>query len=109
MLTFGFGAGAGGGGGGAADADLHAVAADRRQFHPGRRSRSSCWAGSAASGAPISAASLIGITEALAGFYLDPALKQAVWFAIFILVLVVRPSGLFGLAGAEEIGLRAQE
>lgn len=52
---------------------------------------------------------LIGLTEALAGFYIDPALKQAVWFAIFILVLVVRPTGLFGLAGAEEIGLRAQE
>ncbi len=52
---------------------------------------------------------LIGITEALAGFYLDPALKQAVWFAIFILVLVVRPTGLFGLAGAEEMELRAQE
>ena len=52
---------------------------------------------------------LIGMTEALAGFYLDPALKQAVWFCIFILVLLVRPSGLFGLAGADEVGLRAQE
>ena len=52
---------------------------------------------------------LIGVTEALAGFYLDPALKQAVWFAIFILMLVVRPTGLFGLPGAEEIGLRAQQ
>jgi len=52
---------------------------------------------------------LIGITEAFAGFYLDPALKQAIWFAIFILVLVVRPTGLFGLAGAEEMGLRVQE
>jgi branched-chain amino acid transport system permease protein len=52
---------------------------------------------------------LIGITEALAGFYLDPSLKQAVWFAIFIVMLVARPTGLFGMAGAEEIGLRAQE
>ncbi len=52
---------------------------------------------------------LIGLTEALAGFYLDPALKQAVWFAIFILVLVVRPTGLFGVVGAEEVGLRVQE
>jgi branched-chain amino acid transport system permease protein len=52
---------------------------------------------------------LIGITEALAGYYLDPALKQAVWFAIFIMVLVMRPTGLFGLAGAEEMGLRVQE
>ena len=52
---------------------------------------------------------LIGMTEALAGFYLDPALKQATWFAIFIIMLVVRPTGLFGLAGSEEMGLRAQE
>lgn len=52
---------------------------------------------------------LIGMTEALAGFYLDPALKQATWFAIFIVMLVVRPNGLFGLAGAEEVGLRVQE
>lgn len=52
---------------------------------------------------------LIGVTEALAGYYLDPALKQAVWFLIFILMLVVRPTGLFGLAGAEEMGLRVQE
>ena len=52
---------------------------------------------------------LIGVTEALAGYYLDPALKQTVWFLLFIAVLVFRPSGLFGLAGAEEIGLRAQE
>jgi branched-chain amino acid transport system permease protein len=52
---------------------------------------------------------LIGITEALAGFYIDPSLKQAVWFAIFIAVLVLRPTGLFGLAGAEEVGLRVQE
>ena len=52
---------------------------------------------------------LIGITEALAGYYLDPALKQTVWFMIFIAVLVFRPTGLFGLAGAEEMGLRTQE
>lgn len=51
---------------------------------------------------------LVGIVEACAGFYLDPALKQAVWFLIFIAVLVVRPSGLLGQAGAEEVGLREQ-
>jgi branched-chain amino acid transport system permease protein len=51
---------------------------------------------------------IVGLTEALAGFYLDPALKQAVLFLMFIIVLVVRPSGLFGTAGAEEVGLREQ-
>ena len=37
-----------------------------------------------------------------------PALKQAIWFIIFVVVLVVRPSGLMGQAGAEEVGLREQ-
>jgi len=51
---------------------------------------------------------IVGLTDALAGFYLDPALKQAVLFMVFIVVLIVRPSGLFGHAGAEEVGLREQ-
>jgi branched-chain amino acid transport system permease protein len=51
---------------------------------------------------------IVGLTEALAGYYLDPALKHAVLFAVFIIVLLVRPSGLFGVAGAEEVGLREQ-
>ena len=51
---------------------------------------------------------IVGLTEALAGYYLDPALKHAVLFAVFIIVLVVRPSGLFGQVGAEEVGLRGQ-
>ncbi len=51
---------------------------------------------------------IVGLTEALAGYYLDPALKHAVLFAVFIAVLLVRPAGLFGKAGAEEMGLREQ-
>jgi branched-chain amino acid transport system permease protein len=51
---------------------------------------------------------IVGVVEAFAGFYIDPELKQAVWFLIFLAVLVVRPSGLFGQAGAEEIGMREQ-
>lgn len=50
----------------------------------------------------------VGVVEAFAGYYVDPALKQAIWFAIFIAVLVIRPSGLLGKAGAEEVGLAAQ-
>ena len=49
---------------------------------------------------------VVGLTEALAGYYLDPSLKEAVLFLVFIIVLIVRPSGLFGIAGAEEVGLR---
>ncbi len=47
----------------------------------------------------------VGLIEAFAGFYIDPALKQAVWFLVFVAVLVVRPSGLMGQKGAEEMGL----
>ena len=48
----------------------------------------------------------MGLTEAFAGYYLDPALKHAVLFGVFIAVLIIRPSGLFGQIGAEEVGLR---
>lgn len=51
---------------------------------------------------------LVGVMEAFAGYYVDPALKQAIWFIIFVIVLIVRPSGLMGQAGAEEVGLREQ-
>jgi len=51
---------------------------------------------------------IVGLTEAFAGFYIDPELKHAVIFIVFIAVLLVRPSGLFGKAGAEEMGLREQ-
>jgi branched-chain amino acid transport system permease protein len=51
---------------------------------------------------------VVGLTEAIAGFYIDPSLKHAVWFSVFIVMLLVRPSGLFGHVGAEEVGLREQ-
>src|SRR4029077_5728174 len=49
---------------------------------------------------------LIGVVEQLSGFFIDTSLRQVVYFAIFIGVLVVRPAGLFGQRGAEEIGLK---
>lgn len=39
---------------------------------------------------------IIGIVEAFSGFFLSPHLKEAVYFVIFILILVFRPTGLFG-------------
>jgi branched-chain amino acid transport system permease protein len=51
---------------------------------------------------------IVGLVEAFAGFYIDPELKQAIWFLIFLAVLVVRPTGLFGQVGAEEVGFREQ-
>ena len=50
----------------------------------------------------------IGVIEAMAGFYVDPALKSAIWFAVFVIVLIVRPAGLLGQAGAAEVGFREQ-
>ena len=49
---------------------------------------------------------LVGVVEQLSGFYLDPALKQAVWFTLFIIALVFRPAGLFGQVGSEHVGAR---
>ncbi|RFU64823.1 branched-chain amino acid ABC transporter permease [Peribacillus glennii] len=50
---------------------------------------------------------IIGLVEALSGVLLDTGLKEAVYFAIFILVLLFRPSGIFSLGkGAEEVGLK---
>jgi branched-chain amino acid transport system permease protein len=51
---------------------------------------------------------IVGLVEAFAGFYIDPELKKAIWFLIFLAVLVVRPTGLFGQVGAEEVGFREQ-
>ena len=43
---------------------------------------------------------LIGVVESLAAFYLGPAFQQAAYFLLFILVLVFRPTGLFGTGRA---------
>jgi len=51
---------------------------------------------------------IVGLVEAFAGYYIDPELKQAIWFLIFLAVLMVRPTGLFGQVGAEEVGFREQ-
>jgi branched-chain amino acid transport system permease protein len=40
---------------------------------------------------------VIGLVEAFSGFFIAPELKEAVYFVIFILVLLIKPSGLFGL------------
>jgi branched-chain amino acid transport system permease protein len=39
---------------------------------------------------------LVGVSEALAGFVLEPSVKSAFSFALLILVLLVRPQGLMG-------------
>lgn len=48
----------------------------------------------------------IGVVEALSGLLISPGLKEAIYFLIFILVLLIRPSGIFSRGkGSEEVGL----
>ncbi|MDP9458699.1 MAG: branched-chain amino acid ABC transporter permease [Actinomycetota bacterium] len=47
---------------------------------------------------------LIGAVEAFSGYYLDPTLGTAFYFLVFLVVLVVRPAGLFGRVGSEKVG-----
>lgn len=49
---------------------------------------------------------IIGIVDSMSGYYIDPSLKETVYYVIFVLVLIFRPSGLMGLVGAEEMGMK---
>jgi len=49
---------------------------------------------------------IIGIADSLSGYYIDPSLKEVVSFIIFLVVLLIRPSGLMGIVGAEEMGMK---
>jgi len=46
---------------------------------------------------------LIGIVEVFSSFLIGPDSKQAIYFLVFIAILVIRPSGLFGMKGEEEL------
>jgi branched-chain amino acid transport system permease protein len=39
---------------------------------------------------------MIGVIEALSGFFIDPAYKYVIVFSIYIIVVLIRPQGLFG-------------
>jgi branched-chain amino acid transport system permease protein len=45
---------------------------------------------------------LIGLVDSLAGYYIAPDLKEVVYFIIFILILIFRPTGLFGAGRGSE-------
>ena len=51
----------------------------------------------------ILAGLVIGVVEVLSGFLIAPGLQQALYFVVFLLVLIVRPAGLLGRRGAEEL------
>lgn len=44
----------------------------------------------------------IGLIDSLAGYYIGPDLKEVVYFLIFLAILIVRPTGLFGLGRGSE-------
>src|SRR5687768_4861513 len=46
---------------------------------------------------------LIGIAETLTAGYISPGLRDAIVFGILILILLLKPSGLFGRGGAEKV------
>jgi branched-chain amino acid transport system permease protein len=49
---------------------------------------------------------IIGITQTLTGFFISVELKDVIALLLFILILLIRPQGLFGRAGAEEVGTK---
>lgn len=48
---------------------------------------------------------LIGVIQSLAGYYAAPAYGQMFYFLLFLLVMLVRPSGLLGQKGAATLGM----
>src|SRR5690606_30287588 len=45
----------------------------------------------------VAGSMILGIVDTLAGYYIAPDLKEVVYFGIFLLILVLRPTGLFGI------------
>ncbi|PQA80475.1 branched-chain amino acid ABC transporter permease [Limnohabitans sp. TS-CS-82] len=44
----------------------------------------------------------IGLIDSLAGYYVGPGLKEVVYFLVFLVILIIRPTGLFGLGRGSE-------
>jgi branched-chain amino acid transport system permease protein len=45
---------------------------------------------------------IVGVTESLAGGYINTAFQEISSFVVIILVLILRPSGLFGIRGERQ-------
>jgi len=46
------------------------------------------------------------VVETASGYVIETSWKQAVYFVLFIVILVLRPAGLFGVRGMEEMGTK---
>jgi branched-chain amino acid transport system permease protein len=47
-------------------------------------------------------AMIIGVVDALSGYYIGPDLKEVVYFILFLVILITRPTGLLGLGRGSE-------
>jgi branched-chain amino acid transport system permease protein len=47
---------------------------------------------------------IVAFLDVMGGFYVGTAWKEVLYFIVFISVLLIRPAGLFGQRGAEELG-----
>jgi branched-chain amino acid transport system permease protein len=47
---------------------------------------------------------IVAFLDVVGGYYVGAAWKEALYFLVFIAVLLVRPTGLFGQRGAEHLG-----
>lgn len=49
---------------------------------------------------------IIGMTQTLTGFFISVELKDVIALGLFLVILLIRPQGLFGRVGMEEIGTK---
>ena len=47
----------------------------------------------------------IGLVQSFSGYFISPAYGQMFYYLVFLLVMVLRPSGLAGVKGAEMVGM----
>lgn len=47
-------------------------------------------------------AMIIGVVDGLSGYYIGPDLKEVVYFILFLVILITRPTGLLGLGRGSE-------
>jgi branched-chain amino acid transport system permease protein len=47
---------------------------------------------------------IVAFLDVIGGFYVGTAWKEVLYFIVFIAVLLLRPAGLLGQRGAEELG-----
>jgi branched-chain amino acid transport system permease protein len=45
---------------------------------------------------------IIGLVDSLSGYYIAPSLKEVMMFLLFLAILILRPTGLFGLGRGSE-------